>query len=61
MRSDYLAAIKKEKEATELKLKQDALERRFCSIEESIKEIEESLPTSSTVLLCAIIYDCVFS
>lgn len=31
-------------------MKQDILERRFTGIEQTIQEIEESLPTSSTVL-----------
>ena len=31
-------------------MKQDILERRFTRIEQTIQEIEESLPTSSTVL-----------
>lgn len=48
-RSDYSAKIKKEKESKELKLKEDILESRFSNIEESIQEIEESLPTSSAV------------
>ena len=30
-------------------MKQNILERRFVNIEETMKEIEESLPTSSTV------------
>mmetsp|Transcript_13886 Transcript_13886/g.23004 ORF Transcript_13886/g.23004 Transcript_13886/m.23004 type:complete len:157 (+) Transcript_13886:104-574(+) len=51
-RSDYLGAIKKEKEAAEIKRKQDILEQRFTSIEQAIQEIEESLPTSSTVINC---------
>jgi hypothetical protein len=45
-----LSGIKKEKEAAEVKMKQDILERRFTRIEQTIQEIEESLPTSSTVL-----------
>jgi len=47
-----LGAIKKEKEAAEIKRKQDILEQRFTSIEQAIQEIEESLPTSSTVINC---------
>lgn len=49
IRSDRLNAIKKEKEAKELKVVKDILENRFARIEEAIQEIEESLPTSSTV------------
>jgi predicted nucleic acid-binding Zn-ribbon protein len=48
-RADRSAAVKKEKETKDLKIKEDIIESRFANIEESILEIEDSLPTSSTV------------